>query len=143
MIEVVRAAFSTPEFDACLTIRMDVFVSEQKVPLEEERDAYDITAIHFLARINAQPVGTARAIEKEPGLWKIGRVAVCASYRQQGVGLALMKAIESTCPARQFILNAQTSALPFYERQGYMAEGPIFYDAGLAHRVMRKDVGAS
>lgn len=139
MIEVIRAAFRSSDFDACLAIRMEVFVNEQKVPAEEELDAYDDTAIHMLARIDSQPVGTARAVEKAPGVWKIGRVAVTLPYRQQGIGLALMQAIESACPARQFVLSAQTHALRFYERLGYKAEGPVFDEAGLAHRLMRKD----
>jgi predicted GNAT family N-acyltransferase len=34
-------------------------------------------------------------------------------------------------------LNAQTHALAFYASHGFLAEGPMFLDAGIAHRHMR------
>lgn len=143
MIEIVRAHFGTPDFAACLAIRTDVFVTEQNVPPEEELDSFDDTALHILARVDGQPVGTARAVEKVPGHWKIGRVAVRASYRQQGIGAALMQAIESACQGDHFTLNAQTHALRFYENLGYKAEGPVFLEAGILHVVMHKTASAS
>lgn len=143
MIQIIRAIFGTAEFNACMAIRTDVFVKEQKVPPEEEADALDISAIHLLALVNLKPAGTARAVEKKPGLWKVGRVAVRPLYRQQGVGLALMHGIETACPASCFTLSAQTHALKFYENLGYKAEGNVFLEAGIPHLVMNKATSAS
>ena len=33
-------------------------------------------------------------------------------------------------------LAAQLHAVPFYERLGYIARGPVFLDAGIEHRDM-------
>lgn len=126
-----------------MAIRMDVFVKEQNVPPEEEADALDRTAIHLLALVDGRPAGTARAVEKKPGLWKIGRVAVRCAYRRQGVGLALMHGIEAACPASYFTLSAQTHALKFYETLGYTAKGDVFLEAGLPHLVMNKVASTS
>jgi len=38
----------------------------------------------------------------------------------------------------EVLLAAQDSAIAFYERLGYLAEGPEFLDAGIVHRWMRK-----
>ena len=35
------------------------------------------------------------------------------------------------------VLHAQTHAIPFYEKQGFMVSGPQFMEAGIPHRVMR------
>jgi predicted GNAT family N-acyltransferase len=35
-------------------------------------------------------------------------------------------------------LDAQSSAVPFYESLGYTAEGPTFEEAGLPHQHMRR-----
>lgn len=138
MIEVIPAAYGTASFEDCLAIRLHVFVSEQNVPPEEELDEFDKIAIHVLALSDNQPIGTARAVEKAPGIWKIGRVAVLAPYRQKGIGAALMQAIEAACPAQQLTLSAQTHALKFYENRGYVAQGPVFMEAGIPHRFMVK-----
>ena len=41
---------------------------------------------------------------------------------------------------REVQLNAQTQALPFYERFGFTPEGEEFDDAGIAHRSMRRSL---
>jgi hypothetical protein len=40
-------------------------------------------------------------------------------------------------------LDAQVSAIGFYEREGFIAYGPEFQDAGLAHRAMRLSLPAT
>ncbi|GAN78647.1 GNAT family N-acetyltransferase [Acidocella aminolytica] len=142
MITLIRAVHGSPELTACFAIRMAVFVDEQKVPAEEEMDALDAGALHLLAIWNGSPAGTARAVEKTPGIWKIGRVAVAAGFRGHGIGVALMRGIEAACAGDVFVLDAQTHAVGFYEKLGYAAEGPKFLDAGIPHLFMRKDGSA-
>lgn len=140
MIEILQLSFGSEAFELCKNIRLEVFVEEQKVPVDEELDALDESAIHVLALLEGTPVGTARAVEKTKGVWKIGRVAVCAAYRQQGIGEALLYGIEATCPAERFTLSAQTHALKFYEKRGYIARGNEFMEAGIPHFLMFKGV---
>jgi predicted GNAT family N-acyltransferase len=130
---------------ACFQIRMTVFVAEQNVPPELEMDAYDSTAIHYLALIDGAPVATARALDKS-GLAKIGRVAVLRQFRGQGIGAALMNFIHEDLERRGFqtlILEAQTYAIGFYEKLGYEAHGGEFLDAGIPHRHMTRIAGQS
>jgi predicted GNAT family N-acyltransferase len=35
-------------------------------------------------------------------------------------------------------MNAQVQVVPFYEKRGFRAEGPVFDEAGIPHRRMRK-----
>lgn len=127
------------EWEAAKAIRFAVFVDEQHVPVAEELDAYDAIARHWLAIDEGVPIGTARAVSRPDG-WKIGRVAVIASHRGAGVGLAIMRAVledAASAAAVEAYLDSQTHALPFYERLGFVAEGPEFLDAGIPHRHMR------
>lgn len=131
------------DLDACLSVRFTVFVQEQAVPIELERDAYDDSAIHLLATDGDRPVGTARILLKgETG--KIGRVAVLAEQRGTGLGRRLIMAclaeLEAMPEIRMASLGAQTHALGFYEKLGFVAEGPEFDDAGIPHRMMSRPV---
>jgi predicted GNAT family N-acyltransferase len=36
------------------------------------------------------------------------------------------------------VLSAQTHALAFYERAGFVAEGPEYLDCDIPHRLMRR-----
>jgi predicted GNAT family N-acyltransferase len=127
------------ELAQCLAIRREVFVDEQRVPLHEEVDAHDAAAIHFVALVDGAAVGTARLRMLPDGTPKAERVAVRAPWRRRGVGEALMRALESAARgASEIVLNAQVPVIAFYERLGYRAEGPVFDEAGIPHRAMRK-----
>ncbi len=129
------------DFAKCLDLRIRVFVEEQGVPREEEEDGLDPECTHFLACDGEVPVGTARLRFLTDGSGKAERVAVLAEHRRAGVGAALMGALEVSARekgASVVRLNAQVSAIPFYESIGYEAHGPEFDDAGIPHRAMTK-----
>ena len=120
-------------------IRRQVFIEEQAVPQQEEWDGRDDECLHVLARLDGQPVGTARLLPDG----HIGRVAVLAAGRGRGIGLALMQAAIEAARQRGHAhaeLAAQTHALAFYRRRGFKAYGAEFLDAGIAHRNMRLDL---
>ena len=131
------------DLEACLTVRFEVFVQEQAVPIELERDEYDETAIHILAVKGDRPVGTARIVLKGDA-GKIGRVAVLAEQRGTGLGRRLIEAclveLEALPEITVASLGSQTHALGFYEKLGFVAEGPEFDDAGIPHRMMHRPV---
>jgi len=133
----IEAARWPDDRPALRQVRETVFVQEQGVPLALEWDADDTTAQHLLARDPAGlPIGTGRLLPDG----HIGRMAVLPAWRGRGVGTALLSGLLGAARARgltQVILNAQCSAVPFYERLGFTAEGPIFDDADIPHRRMR------
>lgn len=128
----------TDDLATCLEIRRVVFVDEQGVPEELERDAHDAGAVHFLSMQDGQPVGTARIVRKDDAA-KIGRVAVLQHARGSRQGQALINACVSWARSngcKRAILGAQVDALGFYEKLGFRAYGDVFDDAGIDHRMM-------
>ncbi|NHC12263.1 GNAT family N-acetyltransferase [Motilibacter sp. E257] len=136
---------TSPEgFDRAFAVRVEVFVDEQQVPIELERDDRDDTSVHFLAVRDGEVVGTVRMYEDPPGEAHLGRLAVRASARTGGVGRVLVDAVETESRAlglRRVVLSAQLQAMGFYERLGYTAYGPVYDDAGIPHRDMAKELG--
>ncbi|MBX9393232.1 GNAT family N-acetyltransferase [Streptomyces sp. TRM72054] len=150
---VVRVAEEEADREACFAVRKEVFVAEQGVPEDVEYDAYDAGALHVLAvREDGVPLGTGRLLYGaaaaaktggDPSVGSLGRLAVTREARGLGVGGALVRAIEDAARARGLSavdLHAQTHALVFYERLGYVAYGPEFPDAGIPHRAMRRSL---
>lgn len=129
----------TQDFDICLTLRHQVFVVEQGVPVEEEQDAADATATHLLARDGNVPLGTARILFQGDTA-KVGRVCVLPVARGTGLGADIIRAtiaIAGKTPGITRVkLGAQIQALGFYEKLGFQALGPIYDDAGIDHRDM-------
>jgi predicted GNAT family N-acyltransferase len=134
----IRRIASAKELRKAYAIRMRVFVKEQGVPREIELDHDDDRAIHFLATLCGKAVGTARLVMRG-GNAKIGRMAVLRSFRRKGAGGKLLKAAVRAAVrrgARRIYLHAQVPVIGFYEALGFHAIGPVFDEAGIAHRKM-------
>ncbi len=136
----VRLADWSRDRRALLSVRVPVFVDEQNVPPEIEEDDADPDCTHAIALDpDDTPVGTAR-LDAEG---HIGRVAVHADWRRRGVGSALMQFLTDAARERghpRIEISAQLQALPFYEAIGYVAEGPVYLEAGIEHRRMRLEL---
>ena len=136
-MEVKVDHWATLEKDA-LAIRYEVFVVEQQVPEELEKDEWDAQCWHAVAyRNDGVAVATGRLLPDG----HIGRVAVIESMRGKGVGTQIMDAlIEKAAGAghKMLVLSSQVHARAFYERRGFVAEGDIYDDAGIDHILMRR-----
>jgi predicted GNAT family N-acyltransferase len=115
-------------------IRKLVFVDEQQVSREEEFDDYEATSIHYLGMVDGEPAGTARWRIKSDGI-KLERFAVLAEQRKKGVASAILqKVLQDTFPlGHEIYLNAQVSAMGFYEKYGFKPVGPLFVEANIDH----------
>lgn len=135
MIEIATSR----DITTCRLLRRRVFIEEQGVSEADELDDLDDEAIHLLAHLDGRAVGSARLLLRgETG--KIGRVCVLAEARGRGLGAALIRAALAELRGHpgltQAKLGAQTHALGFYERLGFVAIGPVYDDAGIPHRDM-------
>jgi len=136
----VRPARDAAEVRAALALRHEVFVVEQRVPLEEEVDRHDSSALHLVAVDGGRVVATCRLVE-EGATAHLGRMAVAASARRRGIASALLAEAETRARergVRRVALAAQTGALALYEQAGYTGYGERFMDAGIEHLMMEK-----
>lgn len=119
-----------------IALRRKVFIEEQHVSEVEEIDGRDPHYQHLLCRHMAtgETVGCARISDQG----KIGRVAVLKPFRGFGVGSLLMQhccqiVLEAGLTP---YLDAQLTAIPFYQRLGFEVVGDIFLDANIEHKKM-------
>lgn len=129
----VRLAHWPDDAPLLREVREDVFIREQHVPQELEWDGIDHECVHALACSDqGQAIGTGRLLPDG----HIGRMAVLNDWRGLGVGAQIMRLLmreagKKGCPLLQ--LNAQVSAVPFYEQFGFRCRGEVFDDAGIPH----------
>ena len=129
----------TRDIATCRALRRIVFIEEQLVPEADELDDQDDAAIHLLALEDGVAIGSARLLILDDA-GKIGRVCVLAAARGRGIGADLIRAAVARFAAMPNIarvkLGAQSHAIDFYARLGFVAYGAHYLDAGIDHRDM-------
>ena len=141
MALVVKTADTEAERAAVYALRRAVFVVEQGVPEDLERDELDPGATHVVALEGGRCVGTGRLVVQAGGVGRVGRMAVDRAHRRRGAGDRVLEALEERARAaglREIELHAQCYVEAFYLRHGYAPEGEVFEEAGIDHVVMRK-----
>jgi predicted GNAT family N-acyltransferase len=136
----VKIVENQKELEDAYTVRKTVFVEEQAVPLEEEIDAYENEAEHFVMYNEDSPIGAGR-FRLVDGYGKVERICILKEARKTGAGKAIMNTIETYALEKgiqKLKLNAQTHAIPFYAGLGYEVVSEEFMDAGIPHKTMVK-----
>ena len=129
---------SADQMALAYALRRRVFVEEQGIDERLERDEDDLHALHVLAMDGDQVVGCGRSVRS--GEWiKIGRMAVLAERRGQGIGRAVLDYLLEAGRqqgAKAAYLHAQVTAEGFYLKRGFRPVGGLFEEAGIQHRRM-------
>ena len=123
MIKILK---SKEELNLGFALRIEVFVKEQKVPMELELDEKDNSenTVHIGFFDNNKLIGVARLIDLDKDVIHIGRVVIDKEYRGQGIGRELIIGCENIAQQilkRKIIieLSAQIQAENFYKSLGY------------------------
>lgn len=137
MIEIRRFEFSDVTlFSLARKIRYDVFIIGQKVPESLEYE-HEEASVHYLLLEDGEPRATARWRVTPFGI-KLERFAVPSPYRNLGLGTILLdRVMQDVVPlGNQIYLHAQTTAVNYYLRAGFVTVGEEFEEAGILHYKM-------
>lgn len=139
----IQLATTPDEIIDHFALRKTIFIEEQGVSEALEMDGLDDQATLILVKMNNQPIGCARYRLLDSYI-KVERVGVLKEYRSKGIGQAIMSFIEqeiaSSSPILTIKLHAQDHAIEFYHRLGYKDIGEPFYEAGILHQAMIKQI---
>lgn len=145
---MIKILESKEELNLGFALRIEVFVKEQKVPIELELDEKDHSknTVHIGYFDNNKLIGVARLIDMDKDVIHIGRFAIDKHHRGSGIGRKLIYGCENIAQQilkRKIIieLSAQIQAEKFYESLGYnRVNDTIYLDAGIEHVDMRKEI---
>jgi len=122
-----------------LTIRMNVFVLEQRSPYPE-LDGCDLLSdtVHYWWQPGAEMLAYLRVLAEPDGSARIGRVCTVPAARGTGLAGRLMAAALADIGDREVVLHSQVQVQGLYAKFGFRAEGEPFDDGGVAHITMRR-----
>ena len=146
----IRAASTFWEKSGAQALRHRVFVDEQKIFAEHDRDAIDrrcttLVALSTYAHEADEVVGTVRIHEQEPGLWWGSRLAVETRYRRVSrLGRELIRLAVATANGRgcrTFLAHVQEQNVALFEGLDWHLEEMTMLH-GRPHGLMRADLSA-
>jgi putative N-acetyltransferase (TIGR04045 family) len=130
-------------------IRHEVFVLEQGLFCDDDRDSFDSdpATVHVLGCLGDEPVGSVRLYPlAEAGLWKGDRLAVLPAFRALHVGAPLVRfAVRhaGNLGGARMIAQIQPQNVVMFERLGWRRLGEIAPYAGRPHQPMAIELSAS
>ncbi|MER0240115.1 MSMEG_0567/Sll0786 family nitrogen starvation N-acetyltransferase [Fulvimarina sp. MAC8] len=146
----IRAASTLWEKTGAQNLRHRVFVEEQKIFTEHDRDAIDrdattLVALSTYAHEADEVVGTVRIHEPEPGVWWGSRLAVERRYRRVShLGCELIRLAVSTANGRgshTFLAHVQEANIPLFESLDWHLDYMVDLH-GRPHGLMRADLAS-
>ena len=139
-ISVRRVQHGSPDYFEIVELRRRIL----RIPLGLDFDPteldLEVDQIHLAAYLDNDLVGCL-ALVKKPGYMKMRQVAVDDERQRMGLGRMLVTESERIAKEEQcslMELHARDTAVPFYEKLGYSADGPEFEEVGIPHRKMFK-----
>lgn len=125
---------SVSELYEILKSRSQIFVVEQKCTYQDIDDT-DRRSLHIFYKDNESVVAYMRAFYAEDGVVRVGRVLTLEHGK--GLGGKLLKngieAIKKEMKPDKIYIEAQTHAIGFYERVGFVIVSEEFLDVGIPH----------
>ncbi len=137
----IRFARTPEEFSAVVELRRRVFREEQAIVEGDVTDAEDRHSLQALVMVPEGVIGSGRLTP--PSLTRseahIAWVAILPAYRGHGLGTELMRALVAAADQAKMqtvTLSAQTHAVAFYRRLGFVPYGRRFIVRGVEHQPM-------
>ncbi len=122
-----------------LRLRAEVFIVEQASPyLDPDGRDLEASTIHLWAEDGGELVAGVRIVSEPGGVRRIGRVVAAKPSRGTGLAAELMRRAVELVGDEPIVLDAQAYLEGWYRRLGFVRNGPVFDEDGIAHVPMRR-----
>ena len=146
-ISIHQIEFATPEYDEAVGLRYEVLRRPLGLDFTTEQLAAEYAQLHLAAYDGAgHLVGYLNLTPIDEHTMQMRQVAVATGQQGRGVGVQLVQHSEwlaKQLGIKRFVLHARETAVPFYERRGYLVFGDPYEEVTLPHRNMEKNLEAA
>ena len=134
---VLTSPKSDDDFERYFQFRWQHLRKPLNLPLGSERDILDTESFHCMALDNQHSVIAVGSIQPTNNdAMRIRYMAVSAEFRRLGIGSLIIKQLLDHAMKRNAStcwLNARSSAVEFYQQQGFVVLGKVDTDLKVPH----------
>jgi predicted GNAT family N-acyltransferase len=144
-MKIVQIVYGSSQWHETLELRERVLRRPlgRQLTTQEINSQRDATHFAVYDSGSGRLLGTLLTMHVNDTTLQMRQVAVEPTMQRTGAGRALVQYAEQHAREngyRTIILHARESAVAFYEKLGYAAEGPLFREQGIPHVLMRKEL---
>jgi GNAT superfamily N-acetyltransferase len=139
-----EVTIGSAEYMAAVRLREAILRAPLGLVLSAEELAAEPACRHFVGLAGNEVIATLLLKPLDARTVKMRQVAVDPAWQRSGVGARLIRFAEEAALAHGFgeiVAHARGTAVGFYERLGYSAEGEVFLENTIPHRFVRKPLG--
>ncbi|MFZ1862950.1 MAG: alpha/beta fold hydrolase [Polyangiales bacterium] len=128
---------------AGVRLRDEILQNPEGVVTTEQDMTAERALIHVAGFVGAELCATCVLVSEGEAV-RMKRVAVAPTFQSRGVGTAMLRFCEQrarTMGAGELYARARHTAVRFYEKAGYSAEGDYFDEVGIPHIIVRRKLG--
>lgn len=136
-------AHGSAEYGRTVALRESILRQPLGLGFGREELAAEAGSRHLVCVVDGEIVGCLVLQPLGEGEVRLRQMAVRADCRGRGLGSGLVAYAETVARrdgCRRLVLHARVTAVAFYERLGYHAEGPPFTEVTIPHRTMGKQL---
>ena len=142
--EILLTDSNSKYYEEVLKIRQDVLRTPLGLTLSQEDIEDDKNQQIIIALDNEKVVGCLFVKIVSQDKVKFRQMAIAEKYQHQGIGKSIIHFAEDFCILNQhkkIELHARKTAIDFYQKQHFQLLGEVFYEVGISHIKMVKQIG--
>lgn len=142
-MEIKLIEHNSSEYGQMINLRITQLLEPIGVPAsyiekEKEKVGFLISAFD-----NEEMIGCCVLTPREDGIIQLRQMAVREDYRGKKVGAAIIEFAEKLAKENNFstlMMHARDPVIDFYKKCGYDIEGDQFFEVGIGHHKMQKQL---
>jgi predicted GNAT family N-acyltransferase len=131
------------EYDQMITLRITQLLEPIGIPasyIEKEKEQHNLLIGAFE---NDEIIGCCVLTPKDNTLIQLRQMTVRQDYRGKNIGAAIVEFAEEVAKENNFsvlMMHARDPVINFYKKCGYEIEGDQFFEVGMGHHKMQKQL---
>ena len=133
----------TPAYEQMISLRMAVLLEPIGIPCSYIDPVKEASDLLIGAYADGQLAGCCILTRVSDTTVQLRQMAVASFVQKKGVGAAILSFAEDKALENGYhtlVMHARDTVLPFYEKCGYKIAGEQFFEVGIGHHKMQKEL---